>query len=478
MLCMMQHLRSFISYHFGGFMFRNASKIAQIIKETGNIGLEVTDIAGDISILSEISGKQVAFSGAIESSADGLRTTYNSIFSHSRSLREAIESVGQDISQSRNNAEEATSLISSFVDEVNVIVKEVVALEKSLEALNNFTVDINKINQQINMLSMNATIEAARAGEHGKGFAVVANEVRTLANQTDEVNRKIAETVIFLTDKSSFLVGVCNGSVGKAAQTLSTTEDVRHQIDKVSERFSAAECETNSIFREISEGSKQADGLLVNISELNKGLSASSDTLEKSNLRIGRIIGACESVLGMSVEIGHNEDDAKMLKLCRNAANTIAKLFEKAIAKGEVSLEDMFDAQYQAIAGTNPQQFMTKFTAITDKYVHAVTEPILTKADNIVFSAPVDVRGYLPTHNVKFSAPQGNDPVWNLANCRNRRIFNDRVGLSAGQNTKPFLLQMYRRDMGGGNFVLMKDMSVPIYIQGRHWGGLRLAYKV
>jgi len=460
-------------------MFKNASnKVSHIVKETGNIGLEVTDIAGDISTLSEISGKQVAFSSAIESSAEGLRTTYNSIFSHSRALKDTIESVGHDISQSRNNAAEATSLISSFVEEVNVIVKEVVALEESLEALNNFTVDINKITQQINMLSMNATIEAARAGEHGKGFAVVANEVRTLANQTDEVNRKISETVVFLTDKSSFLVGVCNGSVGKASQTLSTTEDVSRQIDAVSERFSSAERETDSIFAEISDGSKQAGDLLVNITELNKGLIASAETLEKSNLRIGRIIGACESVLGMSVELGHNEDDAKMLKLCRNAANAISKIFEKAISNGEASLEDMFDAQYQPIAGTNPPQFLTKFTAITDKYVQAVTEPILSKSNNIVFSAPVDVRGYLPTHNVKFSAQQGNDPVWNLANCRNRRIFNDRVGLSAGQNTKPFLLQMYRRDMGGGNFVLMKDMSVPIYIQGRHWGGLRLAYKV
>ena len=64
----------------------------------------------------------------------------------------------------------------------------------------------------------------------------------------------------------------------------------------------------------------------------------------------------------------------------------------------------------------------------------------------------------------------------NTANGRNRRIFNDRVGLRAGQNTKPFLLQSYRRDMGG-IFVAMKDASAPIFVQGRHWGGLRLAYK-
>ncbi len=84
----------------------------------------------------------------------------------------------------------------------------------------------------------------------------------------------------------------------------------------------------------------------------------------------------------------------------------------------------------------------------------------------------------MPTHNRKFSQPQRpGDVDWNTANCRNRRIFNDRVGLAAGRNTEPFLLQTYRRDMGGGQFVMMKDISAPITVNGRHWGGLRLAIR-
>ena len=67
--------------------------------------------------------------------------------------------------------------------------------------------------------------------------------------------------------------------------------------------------------------------------------------------------------------------------------------------------------------------------------------------------------------------------VWNTANCRNRRIFNDRTGLASARNRKPFLLQTYRRDMGGGHFVLLKEVAAPIVVGGRHWGGLRLAYK-
>ncbi len=103
-------------------------------------------------------------------------------------------------------------------------------------------------------------------------------------------------------------------------------------------------------------------------------------------------------------------------------------------------------------------------------------EAALTLDQRVVFCAGVDRNGYLPTHNRKFSAPQGADPVWNAANARNRRIFDDRVGLKAGRSTAPFLLQVYRRDMGGGEFRMMKDLSAPIRVKGRHWGGLRLAY--
>ncbi len=86
--------------------------------------------------------------------------------------------------------------------------------------------------------------------------------------------------------------------------------------------------------------------------------------------------------------------------------------------------------------------------------------------------------GYLPTHNRVYSEPQRpGQRDWNTAHSRNRRVFADRAGLAAARSTRPFLLQAYRRDMGGGQFVRLKEADAPITIKGRHWGALRLAYK-
>ena len=95
----------------------------------------------------------------------------------------------------------------------------------------------------------------------------------------------------------------------------------------------------------------------------------------------------------------------------------------------------------------------------------------------MVFCVAWAKAGYLPTHNPNYRLPQGPDPVWNNANCRNRRLFNDRAVKKVAANTRPFLLQTYRRDMGGGNFVLMKDVSSPIVVHGRHWGAFRMGFR-
>jgi hypothetical protein len=67
--------------------------------------------------------------------------------------------------------------------------------------------------------------------------------------------------------------------------------------------------------------------------------------------------------------------------------------------------------------------------------------------------------------------------VWNAANCRNRRFFKDRAGITAARNTRELLMQTYDRNMGGVVTVTLKEIDVPIRIRDRHWGGLRLAFK-
>jgi methyl-accepting chemotaxis protein len=206
-------------------------------------------------------------------------------------------------------------------------------------------------------------------------------------------------------------------------------------------------------------------------------VSEGTDKLSEAQARAESILGFSEDFILFMAESGAETPDTPIISLCRQTAAEVGAMFERAVAAGEITMNDLFDDGYAPIAGTNPQQHMTKFIRLTDRKLPPVQEPLLTADPRIVFGAAVDRNGYLPTHNQKYSHPQGPDPVWNSANCRNRRIFADRTGLSAGRSTRPFLLQTYRRDMGGGHFVLMKDVSAPIMVHGRHWGGFRIGFK-
>ncbi|TPQ33203.1 chemotaxis protein [Bradyrhizobium guangdongense] len=174
-----------------------------------------------------------------------------------------------------------------------------------------------------------------------------------------------------------------------------------------------------------------------------------------------------------------HEENTELVTRAMEAGSALTKIFEQAVARGEVSLDDLFDTAYVEISGTNPQQYRTRYLDWADRALPPFQEAFLAKEPRLAFSAMVDRNGFLPVHNKIYSHPQRpGDVAWNTANCRNRRIFNDPAGLAAARNTRSYLVQSYARDMGNGNTVMMREIDVPIRVQGRHWGGFRTAYKL
>lgn len=135
----------------------------------------------------------------------------------------------------------------------------------------------------------------------------------------------------------------------------------------------------------------------------------------------------------------------------------------------------VLDKRIDALA--RETQHTTRFVALADKLFPAVQERMLAFSPKVVFCIAVDRNGFVPTHNKKYNQPQRGELAWDSANSRCRRIFNDRTGLASARNERPFLLQSYRRDMGGGSFVVMKVAAAPVTVNGKHRGGLRLAFK-
>jgi methyl-accepting chemotaxis protein len=174
-----------------------------------------------------------------------------------------------------------------------------------------------------------------------------------------------------------------------------------------------------------------------------------------------------------------HDENTEFVTRAMEAGTALTGLFEQAVASGAISIDDMFDEDYVEIAGTNPLQHRTRILGWADRALPPFQEAFLAKDPRMVFCVMIDRNGYLPVHNKIYSHPQRpGDVAWNTANSRNRRIFNDAAGLAAGRNLRSYLIQSYARDMGNGKTIMMREIDVPIRVNGRHWGGFRTAYKL
>ena len=273
--------------------------------------------------------------------------------------------------------------------------------------------------------------------------------------------------------------GQSNQEIANEAKTRSDSmddefgkfRDFGKQVDELTSLITDLE-------KPVEENVATCSRVVGQMHDLNKEVQTNAVALKETSDQFESLVSFSEEMICIVEECGVETEDSALIQACMETASTVATMFSKAIDSGSISIEQLFDEAYQPLPNTNPVQMMTNFTNFTDRVMPEIQEEFLTRDARVVFAAVIDRNGYLPTHNKIYSQPQGDDPVWNAANSRSRRIFDDRTGLTAGRNQKPVYLQTYRRDMGGGNFVLMKDLSAPIFVKGKHWGGFRVGFKV
>ncbi|HTH17429.1 MAG TPA: methyl-accepting chemotaxis protein [Magnetospirillum sp.] len=456
----------------------NDAFATEVLEKIEALSLEVADIAGTIDGLAKFVNHQEELFGHLKSIAHTMADAIRRIDAAGRETREVTMEAGRQSSESLHTIDAALGDINRLVGAVQGIEAQLEELEGALGDVSTRSRDIQKIARQTNLLALNATIEAARAGEAGKGFAVVANEVKGLARQTGDVTAGIDQTVDTLTGSVTDLISNSTDTLKMADSVNAGVGVINHAVTVFGNAIDTVENRVGDISDAASTSLAQCSDVIGEIDKFFEGISMTSESLRRADLRIGSLLDLSEELMGFIARSGFRTGDTAIIELAQSSAARIAQLFAEAVSSGRLTMADLFDEDYRPIPGTAPEQHMARFTAFTDQVLPDIQEAALGADSRITFSAAVDRNGYLPTHNRKFSQPQGSDPVWNNANCRNRRIFNDRTGLNAGHNTQPFLLQTYRRDMGGGQFVMMKDVSAPISVQGRHWGGFRIGYKI
>jgi methyl-accepting chemotaxis protein len=239
----------------------------------------------------------------------------NSQQAQTGSLAAAINQMTTTIAEIASNTTNAASQSESALDSVKAgsvavnenmennyaLSKELTNTQKDIEDLNAQIVNIGgvvdvirAISEQTNLLALNAAIEAARAGEQGRGFAVVADEVRALAQRTQESTKEIDSIIADLRQRAERAVGAIQNGVDKSGECVIKAEGTKSSLESINNLvngISSLNYQIATSTEEMSGVSNELNNNAVNISQL------ANDSLESSDKSLKTISNTQASLL-------------------------------------------------------------------------------------------------------------------------------------------------------------------------------------
>jgi methyl-accepting chemotaxis protein len=450
--------------------------VRAVARDCGSLSIECSDVAGYVQDVSERISDNLKTLDSLEEVTTRLLGDQARVADSTDEARLLSEQARAKLDAGRAAIEDTIAGFKGLTELVVQLGDRMAGFATAMNQVQTVSSTIEAIARKTNMLALNATIEAARAGDAGRSFAVVAAEVKKLAHDTRSATSQIALTIGELTREAGAVTTEIKTGVERSRAAQVGFGQIGDTVREVSEIVGMVDRQTEGIAHSTSMIQTSVDRVKASLTDFAADARENGGALVKAQKRLTKLEMMSNTMLDTLANSGAEIDDTPMIVVAQDAMRAIAEATERGVLAGEIGMDDVFDRTYAPIPGRNPVQYDNRFCDFADEHIRPILDRFKLKDARVIGSAITNVDGYLPTHLSERCQAPGDDPVWNDANCRNRRIFMDEQTRAAIESEKPAMLMTYRMELGDKN-IAVKNVFVPLYVNGRRWGNFELAYR-
>lgn len=444
----------------------------------GAVTVGCTDVAGIIDAVMESSERlreeHNALRGTVEElEADQLKISKSSTDARALSQR-AIGQLADGQALVKNSIDEIQGLIQL----VSALSQHVTGFASAMDQVQRSSSHIAEIAETTNILALNATIEAMRAGDAGRTFAVVAEEVKSLANQTQSAAGEITKTVEMLSSEASIMIQDIENGENASQKAQSSIVQIENVMDAAGSLVDKVNHENDQINNSIDTISNHVSRVQNVLHGFNDAAVENENNLSTAHIRMSDLETTANDMFDDLVHSGLSPADSLMVDRAIAWKEDIQLLTETALANGEVTLDQLFDVDYQEIKGSNPARYTTSLNDWAKKAWTPFFDKANASSSSILASICTDMNGYMPAHATKYSQEPTGDLAKDTESCRSGRKILDAIDLRAKKSDAPYIMGAYRHEGDGLEYNVIRMIYIPLTINGRRWGNFEVAYSI
>lgn len=450
--------------------------IDRISASCGEVTVGCTDVAGIIEAVMVSSERLRAEHSALQETVAALETDQVLVAQASDEARllseRAIERLGEGSSLIQSSLDQITELLEL----VETLTQHVTGFAAAMAQVRSSAHEIDQIAETTNILALNATIEAMRAGDAGRTFAVVANEVKSLASETRRATEEIGRTIDTLGKEADEVIAKIERGGKASGEAKISVGQIQHTMRSVNELIVEVDGQNDQITRATATISNHVHAVQEVLVSFDRAAIDNEDKLAGAHSRIEQLELTASSMFDELVKAGLSPQDSLMVEKARSYAAEIVAQAEGGIASGAISVSALFDNDYREVPGSNPTLYRTAMSDWADAHWRPVNDRVVAEGGPIKMCSQANMQGFLPTHVSERSRRPTGDLAHDTKYCRNGRILFDPIDRKAKASNAPYMMAVYRQEGDGTTYEIVRNVYVPLVINGRRWGDFELAY--